>query len=78
MDKIPKVTMLNCKHCNELTPHAEDPVTERESATVWHCMICGTERRPPEKCTPNEPAKPIKPLDSSDRGLELSLPGGKI
>jgi hypothetical protein len=41
-------------------------------------MICGTERRPPEKGTPNEPAKPIKPLDSSDRGLELSLPGGKI
>jgi hypothetical protein len=31
-----------------ITPHAEDLVNDLESATVWHCLICGTERKPPE------------------------------
>ena len=58
---------LNCKLCGRLTIHAEDTVPDIESATVWHCLICGTERRPNEPGTPNEKAiLPYSPLSPSD------------
>ena len=55
-DEVKKVHPLTCKSCGMITPHAEDTVSDLESATVWHCLICGTERRPNEPGTPNEPA----------------------
>jgi hypothetical protein len=36
-----------CEDCQVKTPHAEDAVPDRESATVWHCLYCGKEHRPP-------------------------------
>lgn len=62
-----KIMMWDCPVCEQLTPHAEDPVTDLESATVWHCVFCGQERRPEEPSSPNEPALPdpiypIKPV----------------
>ncbi len=46
---------MRCKTCLDVTPHAEEAVADSESATVWHCMFCGTERRPEEPGSPNEP-----------------------
>jgi hypothetical protein len=50
-----------CPDCKQLTPHVEDIVFDLESATVWHCMFCGRERRPPEPGSPNEPVEPVAP-----------------
>lgn len=50
-----KIWNTECKTCQIVTPHAEDTVPDSESATVWHCLICGTERRPTEPGTPNMP-----------------------
>jgi len=50
-----RVHPLKCKKCQVITPHAEDTVPDSESATVWHCLYCGTERRPEEPGTPNAP-----------------------
>jgi hypothetical protein len=60
------VISWDCSVCKEVTPHVEDLVPDKESATVWHCMYCGTERRPPENGTPNEganrfPPRPVRP-----------------
>ena len=41
-----KIETKFCKACNKNTPHVEDIVFDKESATVWHCVICGTEQRP--------------------------------
>lgn len=46
-----------CGHCQAVTPHAEETVPDLESATVWHCLYCGTEIRPDEPGTPNQPVK---------------------
>jgi RNase P subunit RPR2 len=46
--------MMKCKTCKTVTLHTEDTVTDRESATVWHCLVCGTERRPEEPGSPNK------------------------
>jgi len=54
-DEVKNVHPLTCKACGMITPHAEDTVSDMESATVWHCLICGTERRPNEPGSPNEP-----------------------
>ncbi len=42
------MTILNmhCDKCNKNTLHIEDTVMDAESATVWHCLVCGNERRP--------------------------------
>ena len=50
-----KIHPFKCKKCQVVTPHAEDSVPDGESATVWHCLYCGTERRPEEPGTPNKP-----------------------
>jgi RNase P subunit RPR2 len=50
-----KIMRFECKQCGEVTPHAEDMVMDKESATVWHCLFCGCEHRPEEPGTPNEP-----------------------
>lgn len=42
------VLMKRCKTCKTVTPHAESKVSDKESATVWHCLFCGTEQRPDE------------------------------
>jgi RNase P subunit RPR2 len=41
-----KTATLFCERCQARTPHAEDIVADRESATVWHCLYCGEEQRP--------------------------------
>jgi ribosomal protein S27E len=41
-----EILLLYCPNCNCSTPHAEDAVPDSESATVWHCLICGEEYRP--------------------------------
>jgi len=41
------VEMLYCKGlCKKNTPHKEDFVPDMGSATVWHCLVCGQEKRP--------------------------------
>jgi ribosomal protein S27E len=40
------VENFHCDKCNKVTPHVEDIVFDKESATVWHCLICGNEKRP--------------------------------
>ena len=41
-----KIANKFCENCKQKTPHAEDMVMDRESATVWHCLYCGKETRP--------------------------------
>lgn len=41
-----KTATLYCANCKKKTPHAEDTVVDRESATVWHCLFCGHDQRP--------------------------------
>ena len=52
-----KIWNTMCVNCGIPTPHKEDMVADLESATVWHCLFCGAEIRPPEKGTPNEPVR---------------------
>jgi RNase P subunit RPR2 len=40
------VENFHCEKCNKVTPHIEDVVFDKESATVWHCLLCGHEKRP--------------------------------
>jgi RNase P subunit RPR2 len=56
-----KIVTMFCESCNAKTLHAENIVTDMESASIWFCLTCGTERRPNEPGSPNEPARPIKP-----------------
>lgn len=51
-----KIINTKCDTCNVITPHAEDSVSDKESATVWHCLYCGREKRPEEPGSPNVPA----------------------
>ncbi len=44
-----KIFNFFCEVCNMKTPHVEDIVFDLESATVWHCIYCGHERRPDEQ-----------------------------
>jgi RNase P subunit RPR2 len=46
LDREVKVENFHCEKCNKVTPHTEDVVFDKESATVWHCLICGEEKRP--------------------------------
>ena len=41
-----KVYTFQCDVCGFGTPHTEDPVPDKESATVFHCLYCGNEKRP--------------------------------
>jgi len=60
--------------CGIATLHQETPVPDIESATVWHCLICGHERRPNEPGSPNEPIE-LPPTPPSDgRGLVFTGP----
>jgi hypothetical protein len=56
------IWVTNCKKCGIPTIHAEGLVPDGESATVWYCLICGTEQRPQEPGSPNEGAFPIDPF----------------
>jgi len=49
------VWMTKCEKCGGVTPHKEDSVPDLESATVWHCLYCGNEKRPQEPGSPNIP-----------------------
>ena len=40
------VLNMYCEQCKTNTPHVESKVADLESATVWHCLYCGNERRP--------------------------------
>lgn len=46
MNEYIGVMEFECETCKCKTPHTEDIVYDRESATVWHCLYCGTEFRP--------------------------------
>ena len=52
-----------CENCKIKTPHKEDLVYDEESATVWHCLYCGTEFRPRggNAMVPTEPPVPVLP-----------------
>ncbi len=50
-----QLRLMTCVNCGPGSLHAEDPVPDGESATVWHCLKCGAERRPEEPGSPNEP-----------------------
>lgn len=65
-EPVRKTTELKCETCGYVTLHAEDRVNDLESATIWHCLLCGTERRPPEPGTPNAPVE-LFPNPPSDR-----------
>ena len=41
-----KTISMFCEQCGEKTLHVEDSVPDSESATVWHCLVCGREQRP--------------------------------
>ena len=62
-----------CKTCNRITIHVEDSVPDLESATVWHCLVCGTETRPNEPGTPNEPVKPKSSPSPTHDGMALPI-----
>lgn len=55
------IELFNCEQCKCVTPHKEDTVPDRSSATVWHCLICGEEKPPKggnafvEKPKPSDP-----------------------
>jgi hypothetical protein len=66
-----------CVICDEVTPHTEDPVPDKESATVWHCLFCGTWFRPFEPGSPNEPSRLIPPDPVRPIGKEV-ICSGKI
>jgi hypothetical protein len=46
MERKASVENFHCDKCKRVTPHIEDVVFDKESATVWHCLICGNEKRP--------------------------------
>jgi hypothetical protein len=50
-----RVMNYKCENCGMVTPHTESVVFDKESATVWHCLYCGNEKRPNEPGSPNEP-----------------------
>ena len=64
-----------CPDCGQLTPHVEDIVFDLESATVWHCLYCGRERRPGEPGSPNEPA--VLPTPAGGPGTGAASPPDK-
>jgi hypothetical protein len=71
------IRLLDCQICGYSTLHEESAVPDSESATIWHCLICGHERRPNEPGSPNDPAKlKPKPLDNSG-GIQLPTPNKK-
>jgi len=51
-----KIWNTRCKKCGIATPHAEDSVEDAKSATVWHCLYCGEEKRPEEPGGASQPA----------------------
>jgi len=70
-----KIWNTACSHCGAATPHAEDDVPDLESATVWHCLYCGTEKRPNEPGTPNKPVLvSIGPGPRKGIGEQLTRP----
>jgi RNase P subunit RPR2 len=76
-NSVKKVHPLKCEFCKRITPHAEDTVSDPESATVWHCLICGTERRPPEPGG-SSPMAELPNCPSGDRsGISLENPEKK-
>jgi RNase P subunit RPR2 len=73
-NEVKRVHPLRCETCKVITPHAEDTVTDRESATVWHCLICGTERRPPEPGGSSPMARLPKRPPSDRGGMSKDIP----
>lgn len=71
-----KVKTKYCIICKEKTLWIEDTVPDLESATVWHCMGCGTEERPDDYTDRGTTAdySPRKPR--SPGGIELEIPVG--
>jgi hypothetical protein len=61
-----------CVICDAITLHVEVIVPDKESATVWGCLVCGNEQRPHEPGTPNTgvkniPPSPFRPIDNKER-----------
>ncbi len=71
-----KVKNKYCSVCGKKTYWTEDTVPDLESATVWHCLECGTEERPDDYTdrgtTSDYP--PVKPRNPG--GIELKIPVG--
>jgi RNase P subunit RPR2 len=71
------ITMLDCPMCGKLTLHEESTVADSESATVWHCLICGHERRPSEPGSPNRPVRPTRKPPNTHGVIKMDLPKEK-
>ena len=59
-----------CACCGRSAIHKADIVFDKESASVWHCLVCGNERRPPENGSPNQPAIPFSPKKPGKDGAK--------
>ncbi len=68
-----KIVIKLCPVCNYKTIFIEEPVPDLESATVWHCMDCGTEIRPDEFTDRGVGSTPIKPQPNRPEGVRLCL-----
>jgi hypothetical protein len=68
------IRSLDCPVCGCSTLHEESAVTDLESATVWHCLDCGHERRPSEPGGNTNPVE-LKPgPPDTNGGVELPKP----
>ena len=61
-----KIRTMMCESCKKKTLHTESPVPVGETATMWHCLTCGTEQLPPDLDTdyrvPSRPKEPVSPV----------------
>ena len=68
--KIPKclnkmIWEDECPVCKDVTIWCDD-IIFKDGATIWHCLVCGYEKKPPD-ANPNNPdrnipVQPIKPM----------------
>jgi predicted nucleic acid-binding Zn ribbon protein len=66
-----KIQEKHCPVCKNKTVFVEDNVADKESATVWHCMVCGFEQRPDEHTDRGFTVEPASPKPSRPAGVSL-------
>jgi ribosomal protein L37AE/L43A len=56
------IWVSSCSVCQKVTIWCDDMIF-KDGATIWHCLECGFEKKPPD-ANPNRPDKniPVKPI----------------
>jgi ribosomal protein L37AE/L43A len=61
----------SCPICKEVTIWCDD-IIYQGGATIWHCLMCGYEKKPPDT-NPNNPDKniPVQPIKPYGDGVPM-------